>query len=72
MFLQKGTFTNKEHAEEIKTIDSVLLKMFIYSIGLCDIAQILELGGTLFSLHYENTPIQIYWKVYNQIRKIFR
>ena len=22
--------------------------------------------------YYENTPIQIYWKVYNQKRKIFR
>ena len=22
--------------------------------------------------HYENTPIQIYWKFYNQKRKIFR
>ena len=22
--------------------------------------------------HYENTPIQIYWKIYNQKLKIFR
>ena len=23
-------------------------------------------------LHYENTPIQIYWKIYHQTMKIFR
>ena len=24
------------------------------------------------NIHYENTPIQIYWKFYNQTRKMFR
>ena len=26
----------------------------------------------ILALHYENMPIQIYWKFYNQKRKIFR
>ena len=26
----------------------------------------------LFPIHYENTPIQIYWKFYHQKMKIFR
>ena len=27
---------------------------------------------SMHAVHYENTPIQIYWKFYNQKRKIFR
>ena len=29
-------------------------------------------GFSCFTLHYENMPIQIYWKFYNQKLKIFR
>ena len=28
--------------------------------------------GVLLRLHYENTPIHIYWKFYHQQMKIFR
>ena len=32
----------------------------------------ISFGIILAFLHYENTPIQIYWEFYNQKRKLFR
>ena len=36
------------------------------------IIMIIIIPNGIFYLHYENTPIQIFWKFYHQEMKIFR
>ena len=46
--------------------DSVWLRLFVIRYVTCNTAAQASFG------HYENTPVQIYWKFYHQKMKTFR
>ena len=52
----------------------VCLCLFVWFLTVVDLTDIVEesIFDEMLFCHYENKPIQIYWKFYHQKMKIFR